>query len=111
MDLYFARHDGHAATVEQFIQCFADASGRDMTQFMRWYSQAGTPEVTVTGRFDAARKTYTLECKQSLPPTPGPADKRADGDSARRRPRRPRTAAICRSRCRTAKQSSAACWC
>jgi aminopeptidase N len=70
MDLYFERHDGHAATVEQFIQCFADASGHDMTQFMRWYSQAGTPEVTISGRFDAARKTYTLECKQSIPPTP-----------------------------------------
>jgi aminopeptidase N len=71
MDLYFARHDGEAATVEQFIQCFADASGRDMTQFMRWYNQAGTPEVTVAGRFDPARKTYTLEAKQSVPPTPG----------------------------------------
>ncbi len=71
MDLYFARHDGHAATVEQFIRCFADASGRDLTQFMRWYSQAGTPEVTVAGRFDPARKTYALEAKQSVPPTPG----------------------------------------
>ena len=70
MDLYFARHDGHAATVEQFIQCFADASSRDMTQFMRWYSQAGTPEVTVGGSFDPARKIYTVECKQSIPPTP-----------------------------------------
>jgi aminopeptidase N len=71
MDLYFARHDGEAATVEQFIQCFADASGRDMTQFMRWYNQAGTPHVTVSGRYDAAAKTYTLECKQVVPPTPG----------------------------------------
>ena len=71
MDLYFGRHDGHAATVDQFIQCFADASGQDMTQFMRWYSQAGTPEVTATGRYDAARKTYTLEVKQNVPPTPG----------------------------------------
>jgi aminopeptidase N len=71
MDLYFARHDGEAATVEQFIQCFADVSGHDMTQFMRWYSQAGTPEVTVAGRYDAGRKTYTLEAKQSVPPTPG----------------------------------------
>jgi aminopeptidase N len=71
MDLYFSRHDGHAATVEQFIQCFADASGRDMTQFMRWYSQAGTPEVTVAGRFDPARKTYKLEARQSVPATPG----------------------------------------
>jgi aminopeptidase N len=71
MDLYFARHDGEAATVEQFIQCFADASGHDLTQFMRWYSQAGTPEVTVSGKFDALRKSYKLECTQSLPPTPG----------------------------------------
>jgi aminopeptidase N len=70
MDLYFERHDGEAATVEQFIQCFADASGRDMTQFMRWYSQAGTPEVTISTRFDPARKTYTLACKQDLAPTP-----------------------------------------
>ena len=49
MDLYFERHDGHAATVDQFIQCFADATGTDLTQFMRWYSQAGTPAVTVSG--------------------------------------------------------------
>src|SRR5262245_2716879 len=71
MDLYFARHDGQAATVEQFIRCFADASGRDLSQFMRWYSQAGTPEVTVHGRFDAAHKIYRLECRQVVPPTPG----------------------------------------
>jgi aminopeptidase N len=75
MDLYFARHDGEAATVEQFIQCFADASGRDMTQFMRWYSQAGTPAVTVSGRFDAARKTFILECAQAIPATPGQPSK------------------------------------
>jgi aminopeptidase N len=71
MDLYFQRHDGEAATVEQFIQCFADVSGRDLTQFRRWYSQAGTPDVTVRGSFDAARKTFTLSAQQSLAPTPG----------------------------------------
>jgi aminopeptidase N len=71
MDLYFSRHDGEAATVEQFIRCFADASGRDMSQFIRWYTQAGTPEVTVEGRFDEANKRYTLECSQKIPPTPG----------------------------------------
>jgi aminopeptidase N len=71
MDLYFARHDGEAATVEQFIQCFVDASGRNLTQFMRWYSQAGTPEITITGKFNTALKTYTLECRQTIPPTPG----------------------------------------
>lgn len=70
MDLYFERHDGQAATVDQFIQCFADVSGRDMTQLMLWYSQAGTPEVQVSTRYDAARKVYTLECRQSLAPTP-----------------------------------------
>jgi len=75
MDLYFARHDGEAATVEQFIQCFAEQSGRDLTPFMRWYSQAGTPEVKVNGRYDAARRTYTLTCKQAVPPTPGQPSK------------------------------------
>jgi aminopeptidase N len=75
MDLYFARHDGEAATVEQFIQCFADASGRDMTQFMRWYSQAGTPEVIISGRFDAAHKTFILQCRQTVPATPGQPSK------------------------------------
>jgi len=71
MDLYFTRHDGEAATVEQFIKCFADASRRDLTQFMRWYSQAGTPEVTTRGHYDATRRTFTLSCTQTVPPTPG----------------------------------------
>jgi aminopeptidase N len=71
MDLYFQRHDGEAATVEQFVQCFADASGRDMTQFMRWYSQAGTPQVTVQSRYDAQAKTLSLDLAQTVPPTPG----------------------------------------
>jgi aminopeptidase N len=71
MDLYFERHDGEAATIEQFIRCFADVSGRDFAQFMRWYNQAGTPQVTVHGRYDAADHSYTLECTQVVPPTPG----------------------------------------
>jgi aminopeptidase N len=71
MDLYFARHDGEAATIEQFIQCFADVSGLDFAQFMRWYSQAGTPQVTVNGRYNAADQSYTLECTQVVPATPG----------------------------------------
>ena len=71
MDLYFERHDGQAATVEQFVQCFANVSHRDMTQFMRWYSQAGTPEVVVSGHYDARGKTYRLEVAQLLRPTPG----------------------------------------
>ena len=71
MDLYFTRHDGEAATVEQFVQCFADVSRSDFSQFMRWYTQAGTPEVAVTTHYDADAKTYRLDIAQSVPPTPG----------------------------------------
>ena len=71
MDLYFERHDGEAATVEQFVQCFADVNKRDPKQFMRWYSQAGTPEVVASGHYDAAAKTYKLDLAQVIPPTPG----------------------------------------
>ena len=75
MDLYFARHDGQAATVEQFVQCFADVSGRDMSQFMRWYSQAGTPEIKVTPHYDSAARSFRLDIAQSVPPTPGQPNK------------------------------------
>ena len=75
MDLYFARHDGEAATVEHFVQSFADAAGVDLTQFMLWYSQSGTPEVIASGRHDARAKTYRLEIAQTLPPTPGQPNK------------------------------------
>jgi aminopeptidase N len=71
MDLYFKRHDGHAATVDEFIACFADAAHYDLAQFMRWYRQAGTPELVVQGNHDATAKTYTLEITQIVPPTPG----------------------------------------
>jgi aminopeptidase N len=71
MDLYFARHDGHAATVEQFVQCFTDVSSADLTQFMLWYSQAGTPEVVAAGSYDANAKTYRLQLTQTVPATPG----------------------------------------
>jgi aminopeptidase N len=71
MDLYFARHDGQAVTVEQFVQCFADVSGRDFSQFMRWYTQAGTPEIVVTPHYDARAQTYRLDVVQKIPPTPG----------------------------------------
>ncbi|MGH6767676.1 MAG: aminopeptidase N, partial [Xanthobacteraceae bacterium] len=75
MDLYFARHDGEAATVDQFVRCFADASDRDLSQFMLWYSQAGTPEVVVTGNHDARSKTYRMEVAQTVPATPGQSTK------------------------------------
>src|SRR5207302_6033293 len=75
MDLYFSRHDGEAATVEQFVQCFADVAGANFTQFMLWYSQAGTPEVVATGSYDANAKTYRLELRQTVPATPGQPQK------------------------------------
>ena len=71
MDLYFERHDGEAATVEDFVKCFADAAGKDLAQFMRWYRQAGTPEVSVSAAYDAQAKTYRLDIAQTVPPTPG----------------------------------------
>jgi aminopeptidase N len=75
MDLYFKRHDGDAATVEDFLKCFADANRRDLAQFSRWYSQAGTPELAVRGTYDAKAKTYTLDIEQMTPPTPGQSAK------------------------------------
>jgi aminopeptidase N len=75
MDLYFARHDGDAATVEDFVACFAEASGRDLAGFMLWYRQAGTPSVTVVDGYDAAARTYRLTLEQTVPPTPGQPDK------------------------------------
>ncbi|MGO2414998.1 MAG: aminopeptidase N [Cobetia crustatorum] len=74
-DLYFAQNDGRAATIEDFISAMSEASGRDFTQFMRWYAQAGTPEVAASGVFDATAKTYTLTLRQTTAPTPGQNEK------------------------------------
>ena len=71
MDLYFERHDGEAATVEDFVRCMADVSGRNFAQFFTWYEQAGTPEVIATGSYNAKRKTYELTLEQVTAPTPG----------------------------------------
>ncbi len=71
MDLYFDRHDGEAATVEDFVASFADSSDADLTQFRRWYAQAGTPELVAKGSYDAKARTYTLSLAQTTPPTPG----------------------------------------
>src|ERR1043166_7318136 len=60
-----------SGTVEDFIACFADANGADFSQFMRWYAQAGTPELAVTGTFDRRSKTFRLDVAQTVPPTPG----------------------------------------
>ena len=76
MDLYFERHDGEAATVEQFVRCFEDASGHDLAQFRLWYSQAGTPELVCALRYDKAKKRAELDVEQVLPPTPGQPHKK-----------------------------------
>jgi aminopeptidase N len=74
-DLYFDRHDGQAVTIEEFVKAMEDASGRDLTQFRRWYKQSGTPQMAVTSRYDAADRTFTLDFFQSCPATPGQAQK------------------------------------
>ncbi|MFD1509064.1 aminopeptidase N [Lacimonas salitolerans] len=73
LDLYFDRHDGDAATIEDWLTVFQDATGRDLTQFKRWYEQAGTPRLSVTEEF--ADGTYTLTFEQHTPATPGQPDK------------------------------------
>ncbi|GLS28147.1 aminopeptidase N [Marinibactrum halimedae] len=69
-DLYFERHDGQAVTIEDFVAAMSEVSGRDFTQFMNWYRQAGTPEVTVTSHYNAEDQTYALTFTQSCPTTP-----------------------------------------
>ena len=71
MDLYIRRHDGDAATIEQFLACFAEVSGRDLSQFSLWYDQSGTPRVEVNLVHDAENGTASLTLTQSLAPTPG----------------------------------------
>ncbi len=75
-DLYFSRHDGHAATCEDWIKCMEEASGFDFSQFRLWYSQAGTPEVTFKGVHDIKNGVYSIELSQKNPDTPGQKDKK-----------------------------------
>lgn len=69
-DLYFANYDGQAATIEDFVGAMAEASGYDFSQFMHWYSQAGTPRLGVAGVYDAKQQTFTLTFQQNSPSTP-----------------------------------------
>ncbi|RPE71068.1 aminopeptidase N [Pacificibacter maritimus] len=73
-NLYFERHDGQAVTIEDWIKAFEDVTGRDLTHFQQWYSQAGTPRLSVTESW--ADGSLTLTFTQSTPPTPGQDDKR-----------------------------------
>ena len=103
MDLYFERHDGEAATIEDFLQVFEDVSGRDLSQFALWYHQAGTPNLTRRRPHTMpANANFTIEIEQSVPPTPSESRKRlmhiplafglvgADGKDMRLRQRRGR---------------------
>ncbi|MBX7494520.1 aminopeptidase N [Qipengyuania sp. 6B39] len=72
-DLYFDRHDGEAATCEDFVTAIEDGAGLDLTQFRLWYAQAGTPKVSVS--LDHQGDKATLRLKQVVPPTPGQPDK------------------------------------
>jgi aminopeptidase N len=75
MDLYFARHDNSAVTIEDFVAAMQDASGVDLGEFRRWYAQAGTPVLTVADEYDAATRRYTLTLRQETPATPGQPEK------------------------------------
>ena len=76
MDLYFQRHDGQAVTCDDFVAAMADANERDLGQFKRWYSQAGTPQVIARGEYDPVDRSYTLTLSQSCPPSPGQPHKK-----------------------------------
>lgn len=75
MDVYFDRFDGQAVTCDDFIDVMQDVSGIDLSQFGKWYSQSGTPEIEFDGSYDAKAKTYTLKLRQSTPPTADQKDK------------------------------------
>ncbi|MDR3502299.1 MAG: aminopeptidase N [Legionella sp.] len=74
MDLYFERHDGQAVTIDDFVAAMEDANGVDLTQFKRWYSQAGTPEVKVSSHYEQGQ--LTLKMVQTCPATPECKDKK-----------------------------------
>jgi len=76
-DLYFERHDGQAVTTDDFVKALEDANQTELTQFRRWYSQAGTPVIEVNSHYNADKKQFTLTLKQSCPATPNQHDKKA----------------------------------
>ena len=75
-DLYFERHDGQAVTCDDFLQCMQDASGIDLSQFRLWYSQAGTPDIAFSSKYDEKAKTFSITLSQKTPDTPGQTDKK-----------------------------------
>ncbi|WP_313486613.1 aminopeptidase N [Pseudescherichia sp.] len=75
MQLYFERHDGSAATCDDFVQAMEDASNVDLSHFRRWYSQSGTPIVSVRDDYNPETEQYTLTISQRTPPTPDQEEK------------------------------------
>lgn len=76
-DAYFDTLDGTAATIEEFINCFETATGQDLSHFMHWYNQAGTPDVHIKTHFNESAKTYQIKLSQNTKPTAGQPDKQA----------------------------------
>jgi aminopeptidase N len=74
-DLYFERHDGQAVTTDDFVACMEEAGGKELTQFKRWYSQSGTPEVLIESEYHADKGQLELTVTQRCPPTPGQPEK------------------------------------
>jgi aminopeptidase N len=77
MDLYFDRHDGQAATIEEFLRALGDASGDDLGGFLAWYGQAGTPRLSAQGRHDPSNGRYELTLRQRTPASAGQPAKQA----------------------------------
>lgn len=76
LELYFNRHDGQAVTIEDFSKAMEDASGKDLSQFRRWYHQAGTPHVDMTGEYDEKNRKFSLHVRQTCRPTPETKEKK-----------------------------------
>ena len=74
-DLYFSRFDGQAVTIDDLLAALGEANGVDLSPYLGWYAQAGTPEVRVRGEYDAAAKRYVLTLAQHTPSTPGQPQK------------------------------------
>ncbi|MGH8184701.1 MAG: aminopeptidase N [Rhodanobacteraceae bacterium] len=75
-DLYFSRFDGQAVTIDDLLAVLGEANGVDLSPYLAWYAQAGTPDLHARGEYDAANKRYALTLSQQLPPTPGQPHKR-----------------------------------
>jgi aminopeptidase N len=76
MDRYIARYDNQAVTIEDFVGALQEGSGADLSAFVSWYAQAGTPELSVSDDYDADKRRYTLSLRQTTRPTPGQPDKK-----------------------------------